>query len=96
MKKYPPDYVLWFAISGTMFLSILGVWVIMDNLTRDSFRNKENDVLLIAIACAVFGWVAHALAVMCGVLLSGRPSAEHAEDYDDATISRQLDVPDDP
>jgi hypothetical protein len=39
--------------------------------------------LLLAVPATVVGWVLHAVAVMCGLRLSGRRDAQQHADYDD-------------
>jgi hypothetical protein len=88
MRKYPTDYWLWGFVSGGMFVFILGGWIFTENLLRDRFDRIMSETLILAGACAIIGWIIHALAVMCGVRLSNRPDPEQASDYcDDPTTA---------
>jgi hypothetical protein len=88
MRKYPTDYWLWGLVSGGMFALILGVWIFAENLLRDRLDRIMSETLILAGACAIIGWIVHALAVICGVRLSGRPDPEQASDYrDDLTTA---------
>ena len=82
MRQYPTDYRLWGLISGGLFSPIVGVWLVSEGVGRlDRFIL---DLMYLAVACAAAGWIMHAVAVMCGVRLAGRPDVEQAANYDDA------------
>ena len=85
MRQYPTDYRLWGLISGGLFSPIVGVWLVFESVGR--FDRFILDRMYLAVACAAAGWIMHAVAVMCGVRLAGRPDVEQAADYDDAPKS---------
>jgi hypothetical protein len=87
MRNVRTDYLLWLAVSGTLF----GAFVVIGMMTVDVAPHQLGpyalDLLALAVASAVMGWFVHALAVDCGIRLSRRPPAGHAADYDDAPPS---------
>ena len=95
MKKYQDDHALWFLIAGVLFFSCAGTWAIGENLSRDTLGRIGIDALYLAIACLVFGWVGHAILVLCGVRLTGRPQDVQAVDYDDLPSDGKPNPPSD-
>ena len=82
MRQYTTNYRLWGLVSGCLFAPIVIVWLLTEPVGRiDRFGS---DLLTLAIACAVVGWVLHAVAVVCGVRLSGSADPTQAADYHDA------------
>lgn len=70
MKRYPTDYLLWTFISVTLWVTIVVVnLVLVQRIGRiDRFLY---DIAFEALVCAVVGWIVQALAVICGIRLSG-------------------------
>ena len=85
MRQYPTDHRLWGLISAGLFAPIVSAWLISEKWPS-SARQWEmffSDAVVLAIACAVVGWVLHGVAVVCGVRLSGPADPPEAVDYDD-------------
>ena len=82
MRKYPTDYRLWAVISGGLFLPA-GVALVLAEGTGRPVRVLSG-LAWLALACAVVGWIFHAVAVMAGVRLPNRADPTQATDYDDA------------
>ena len=81
MRQYPTDHRLWGLISGCLFAPIVVVWLVNEPLSR--VVRSAPDLVPLAIGCVVAGWVLHAIAVVCGVRLTGGADPAQA-DYDDA------------
>jgi hypothetical protein len=81
-RPHKPDPLLWFVVSGCMFLTVAGVWVVTEGV-RGALQRVEHAGLPLAVGCAMAGWLVHAVLVMAGVRLSGRPAPAEAVDYDD-------------
>jgi hypothetical protein len=67
------------------------LWFHLRKLASGDHRNTGGLVvgivvqaLILAVPAAVAGWLAHAVAVLCGVRLSGRADPDQAADYGDA------------
>jgi hypothetical protein len=84
MRQYPTDYLLWAAISGTLFGAIGIVWLTMEPIAP--IDRLASDIAWLAGGCALTGWVAHAIAVVFGVRLSGRSDGGQAADYAEPSI----------
>ena len=82
MRRYQTDYRLWGLISGCLFAPVVFVWLVFEGI-KATLRLVFLDVLAVVIAFAVAGWVLQAVAVVCGVRLSGRTDPPDAPDYDD-------------
>lgn len=85
MRKYRTDDRLWGLISGSILLTIAVAWANLEGFRTVTFL----DLAAVLIACALLGWVFQALAVMCGVRLSGSiESLEALDYYDDSPLSK--------
>jgi hypothetical protein len=85
MRHYATDFCLWGLISGCLFSPIAVVWMVSEGVGRiDRFIE---DVAILGVACGAAGWLLHAVAVVCGVRLSGSADPAQAADYDDAPPS---------
>lgn len=82
MRRYPTDHRLWGLISGCLFAPVATVWLLTDGVGRIGWVLQ--DAMYLAIGCAVVGWVLHAIAVVCGVRLTGGADPAQTADYDDA------------
>ena len=82
MRQYPTDYRLWGLISGCLFVPIATVWLLYEPVGR--VERFMSDLVTLAICSAVAGWVLHAIAIVCGVRLTGGTDPAQAADYDDA------------
>lgn len=82
MRRYPTDYRLWGLIFGCLFSPAAAAWLLWEPL--HNIDRLIADWICFAGACAVVAWVLHAIAVVCGVRLTGRADPAQAEDYDDA------------
>jgi hypothetical protein len=68
-----------------MFVTASFIWVVFEGIpaTLRLVHQNGQDIFFFALACAVFGWVFQAVAVICGVRLSGGAGPVEAADYDD-------------
>ena len=85
MRKYRTDYLLWGLIAGLLFLGLSTLIFTARDWTPEARVRFPADALNLAFWSAVFGWVFHAVAVMCGVRLSRRDDPGVQADYDDNT-----------
>jgi hypothetical protein len=82
MRQYPTDFRLWGLIFGCLFSPIAAISIFIEGVGRlDRF---VEDMLILAVGCAVVAWILHAAAVICGVRLTRTVDPTPAADYDDA------------
>jgi hypothetical protein len=82
VRKYPTDYRLWGLIFGCLFAPLAAAWLVFEPI--NDFDRLIGDSMCFAGACVVVAWVLHAIAVVCGVRLTGSADPAQAVDYDDA------------
>jgi hypothetical protein len=84
MKKYRTDYPLWGLVAGSLFLALAAITLLAkEDWTPEARAKVPVNLLNLAFWCAVFGWVFHAVAVVCGVHISRPGDQQPLADYDD-------------
>jgi hypothetical protein len=84
MKKYRTDYPLWGLVAGGLFLALGTILAVDTDGTPEARDQLPADAVNLAVWSAVFGWVLHAVAVVCGVRVSQPGDRQPLADYDDA------------
>jgi len=100
MRKHRTDYRLWALLTVGVWGGLLAVdyWAtghVFGGQLVQLIPNRPGGILVIdvcnvlcmVVPAAGVGWLAQALAVVCGVRLSDRPAPAQAADYDDAPPS---------
>ena len=80
MRAYPTDFRLWGLIFGCLFSPLAG-WMLLEPIGR--VERVVEEVTILAVACGAVGWVLHAIAVVCGVRLTGSADPAQTADHDE-------------
>ena len=83
MRKYRTDYSLWAIIAGGLFVLLGAAVVAGRDWTPEARSRLPADAVNVAFWSLVFGWVIHAVAVMCGIRATKPADPGPVADYDD-------------
>jgi hypothetical protein len=84
MRQYATDYRIWAIVTGLVFIIILMVYLLTENIPlKQNSSRVVMDLMLLAAVSGIIGWVVQASAVVLGFRIVVRPDRQQEADYDD-------------